>query len=100
MGPNHGADQLIGAFPHDGVTGTQVGLLVYCISSETGVAESGYLELSALERACRMALMLYTWLKQAINETQSPSGADIPLWHSYWQTDFSGGIFRSSLWCR
>jgi len=77
MRPNHGADQP--ASPHDGVTRTQVGLLVYYISSETGVAELGYLELFALERACRMAHMLYTWLKQALKETQSPSGADIPF---------------------
>lgn len=75
-----------------------MGLLFYYISSETGVAELGYLEPSALERACRMALMLCMWLKQATNE-RLPSGADIPFWHLYWQTDFRGGIFHSSLWC-
>lgn len=93
MRPSHGADQLIGAPPHDGVTGTPVGLLVYYIPSETGVANLGYLELSALESTCRMALLLYTWLKQAINETQSLSGADMPLWHLYWQNDLRGEFF-------
>lgn len=87
MRPSHGADQLIRAFSHDGVSETQVGLLVYYRPSETGVAELGYLELSALERAYTIVLRLCTWLKQAINETQSLSGADVPLWHLYWQTD-------------
>lgn len=34
-----------------------MGLLVDFISSETGVAEEGFLALSALERACRMSLV-------------------------------------------
>lgn len=84
MRPNHGAEQLLGASPHDGVTGGCC-CTMYPLRLEWQTL--GYLELSALERACRMTLVLYRWLTWATNEAQSSSGADVPLWHLYWQTD-------------